>query len=99
MIHVSASCRGEDLRSGNLDGVERTFDFAFPEFEEFMKLGKGRGQIQRLPHIGLEQVKMIRQAVDNFRRGQTVPVQLTFDLCHADKSPLLRTRKFCPILD
>lgn len=45
------------------DGVQRPVELFLPEFEEAVHFGEIRGQIIVLPDIGLENQRMVRQAI------------------------------------
>ena len=52
--------------------VELAFEIAAPEFEKAAQLREVRSNVQLLPDEALQQVRMIRQTVDDLRGGQTI---------------------------
>jgi hypothetical protein len=53
--------------------VQLTLEIAAPELQKAVQFGKVRGNIKLLPDIALQQIRVIRQMVDDLR-GRQPPV-------------------------
>src|SRR5512135_3576998 len=62
----------------DVDRMQLPLDVLFPEVEEFAQLGKIGSEVEFLPDEGLQQHRVIRQAIDDLRGGQPVPAKLQF---------------------
>ena len=87
MIDVARLRRSQSLDIGHFDLIQRSSDFPFPEPAEFFKLQEFgcqieglTYQIEGLTYIGLQNVGVIGQAIDNFGGGKAVPTQQTLDI-------------------
>ena len=60
--------------------MQRPFQLAPPEIEEPQELWKARKQVIVLPDIDLQKARMIRQAIENFRRGEPVSLNLLTEI-------------------
>jgi hypothetical protein len=58
------------------NAVQRAVEIGVPEIEEVEELGEARGEVVVLPDIALQKLRVIRQAIENFRRGQREPLDL-----------------------
>jgi len=72
--------RSQSLDIGHFDLIQRSSDFPFPEPAEFFKFQEFGCQIEGLTYIGLQNVGVIGQAIDNFGGGKAVPTQQTLDI-------------------
>ena len=60
----------------NPNGMELTFQIAAPEFEKPVQFGEIGGKVELLPDKALQQIRMIRQMVNDLRRRQPIIAQL-----------------------
>jgi len=60
----------------NPNGMELTLQIAAPEFEKPAQFGEIGGKVELLPDKALQQIRMIRQMVDDLRRRQPIIAQL-----------------------
>src|SRR3990170_6335975 len=58
------------------NAVQRAVEIGVPEIEEVEELGEAWGEVVVLPDIALQKLRMIRQPVKDFRRGQREPLDL-----------------------
>src|SRR5207248_6441041 len=83
--------RLDQPRVSNCNGMQRSFERAHPEAEEFLKGREPWAQIILLPDVGLQQRGMIRQTVENLGRGQPIalelPLEILRDLRNHERSP------------
>jgi hypothetical protein len=68
--------RAYQLFVGNGDPIERAFQVIFPECQEGFEAREFRSEIKILPDEGLQEMEMIGHAIEDFRSGETVPLQL-----------------------
>ena len=68
--------RPDQPRVGDGDRVKRPFKSLQPKIEEFVQRRKRRAEIVILPDIGLQQLRMIRPAIENVGGGQSVALEL-----------------------
>src|SRR5580692_9161427 len=62
----------DQLGMGHRHGEQRSFELFLPEREEILQRRKFREQIVILPDVGLQQRGVIRHAIENLRRRQSV---------------------------
>src|SRR5690606_4993682 len=74
--HRAELAGADELLVRHRHRAERALELASPEVEEVVKRREGRGEVVGLPDIGLEERRMIRQGVEDFCCGQSVPVPL-----------------------
>src|SRR5262245_18974166 len=65
---------------GDRDRMQRAFQGALPEQEEFLQLRKLRAEIVVLPDVALEQPGMDGTAIEDVRRGQPVAIELLLEI-------------------
>src|SRR3954453_11652927 len=68
--------RPDELLVGNLHRIERPIELVAPEGEELHQGRKIGSDVVILPDVSLEEPRMVRQAVEDFRRRQTISRQL-----------------------
>ena len=56
--------------------MDRGLDLVFPEDQEFVHAREFRREVIGLPQETLQQVRMVRHVIEDFRRGQAVALQL-----------------------
>ena len=61
------------------DRMQRPVDFPIPEFDEMIEHRKIGREVIILPDEKLQQMRVIRQVVENFRRRQTITGELEFE--------------------
>src|SRR5215470_20276685 len=72
-VQLELAANGLDLRRsnqsrvGDADRMQRSFKFVFPELQEPLELGEARVKIVVLPHIALQEPRVIRPPVENVR--------------------------------
>src|SRR6185295_2926232 len=70
--------RLNDPSGSNPHRVQLAVQLGLPEAQEGVEHRKFRAQVVFLPEIGLEKSWVVRPAVDDLRRGQTVPLRCQF---------------------
>lgn len=84
---VEFGTRYEPAR-GNTNRVQLAVQAALPEAQEFLEYGKLRRQIEILPDEALQHHRMVGQAIEDFRGGQTIAAQLLLKIAHPDSLTL-----------
>ena len=69
-------CRRDQPPVRHANAEERAVEIGVPEIEEVEELGEARGEVVVLPDIALQQLRVVRQPVEDFRRGQLEPLDL-----------------------
>ena len=72
----------ESSRLADPDRVELALEIAAPEFQKAAQLGKIRRYIQLLPDKALQQVRIIRQMVDDLCGRQSIIAQCVLRVVH-----------------
>ena len=62
-------CRRDQPAVRHANAEERAVEIGVPEIEEVEELGEVRGEVVVLPDIALQQLRVVRQPVEDFRRG------------------------------
>src|ERR1700730_16383986 len=76
-----AQLRGLDQRRvGHGDGVERSLELLQPERQKAVQHRKSRTEVVVLPDIGLQQGRMIGEAVEDLRRGEAIAFELAAEI-------------------
>src|SRR6266436_773478 len=66
----------------HLHRMQLALDIADPEFEEAAENRILRRQVHVLPDEALQQARMIRQVIEDFRRGQAIVDELQAQIAH-----------------
>src|ERR1700733_3963575 len=61
---------------GHSHGMEAALDLALPEIQEFVQHGITRCDVEILPDIGLQNVRMVRQMIEDLSGGEAIILQL-----------------------
>ena len=72
--------RADQTLVGVADGMQWSIEAGLPEVEELVHLGKVGRQIIVLPDIGLQNGFEVRNAIEDMRGGQSIAVELTFQI-------------------
>jgi hypothetical protein len=81
-MQAENTVHGKDLgwldqpRMGNKNGMKRAFEFLLPEVQEPPELRETGVKVILLPHIGLQEPRVVRSPIQNSGRGKTVPLEL-----------------------
>src|SRR5205814_2423769 len=77
---MAETAGGDQFGVGDPHRMEPAVDVPHPEIEEFLQLGKARGDVQMLPQEGLQEAGMVRKVVDDLGGGEAVVTQLTLKI-------------------
>jgi hypothetical protein len=76
MFDVPDAVRRAPAALLHIDRVQLALDIVAPELEELVELGKIGREVEFLPDETLQQGGVVRQPVDDLRRGEPIPPDL-----------------------
>src|SRR5437660_11003120 len=82
MLEVAEAVGSGAAALVDVDGMQLALDVAAPELEESVEFGKFGGEVEFLPDEGLEQRRVVRQAVNDLGRRQPIAPGLELEEGH-----------------